>query len=155
MMLGSLIPDSMCVEDAAPTGSCQSDNDPPTFTLTKGSVYEYYVTQLYPAIVSSLPILFKKLAEDSKDLIVAGARKLIDFILPNWSDEHPDASLPTMKELWEVASAHSPSDFILRNFDTDGDGHISSTELLNMTEILKQMMITRAPETWATWFRRE
>lgn len=128
----------------------------PTYqTLTRGGIYEYYSTQLYPAVLSSLPMLVKKLAGQSKDLVTSGARTLINFVLPQWSDAHPDELLPTMKDLWEVAGAHAPSDFMLRNFDTNGDGYISSAELLNMTEILKHLQVARAPETWATWFRRE
>lgn len=111
----------------------------------------------YQAIMSSLPMVLQSLARDSKDLISQSVFKLIDFILPKWSREHPN-TLPSMKELLEVASSTlSPSEFLLRNFDTNGDGHISSAELLNMTEILKHNMVfvQRAPETWASWFRRE
>lgn len=124
-----------------------------TFNLTKESIYEYYATMMYPAVVSSLPILIKKLAEDARDFVTAGTRKLVVFILPTWSHEHPNSSLPTLQQFWELASAHSPSELILRNFDTNGDGSISRAELLHMMEILKRMPHT--PESWTAWFRRE
>jgi hypothetical protein len=101
--------------------------------------------------MASLPTLIQRLAEDAKHLAASGSRKMIDFILPKWSIEHPD-TLPTMKELWEGAG-QTPADFMLRYFDTNGDGHISSAELLNMTEFMKS--IQAAPESWSAWFSRE
>jgi hypothetical protein len=150
-MSGSLMPDNGFKK--APKDSNSADEKP---THRNASFYDFYVAQMYPAIMSSLPLLITKLAEDAKDLAANGTRKLIDFVLPKWSSENPD-SLPTMKQLLDVASAHSPSEFMLRNFDINGDGHISSAELLNMTEIMTEIMkrMPSTPETWATWFRRE
>jgi hypothetical protein len=121
------------------------------------SIYEYYTNTLVPAVMSSLPLLVRQLAEDSKNWLLVAIHKLIVFILPKWSVEHPN-TFPSMRELLEVASSTlSPSEFLLRNFDTNGDGQISSAELLNMTEILHHhhILVPRAPESWATWFRRE
>ena len=53
---------------------------------------------------------------------------------------------------------------MLRHFDTNNDGTISSNELLNMTEFVHHMMAmvrsTGTPQqlqdmSWITWFRRE
>ena len=121
-----------------------------------------YYNMTSNALLSSLPVLMQRFIADSKDLAVTGGQKLWNFILPNWegyssSDRGAGSSLPTMKQLIQSASssASSPMEFMLRHFDTNGDGHISASELLNMTEILKHMPEPPAQISWATWFRRE
>jgi len=120
-----------------------------------GKFDDSYYNMTSNAILSSLPVLMQKFIADSKDLAVTGGQKLWNFILPNWEGYSSDG-LPTMKQLIQSASnsASSPMEFMLRHFDTNGDGHISASELLNMTEILKHMP-EPAQTSWATWFRRE
>lgn len=105
-------------------------------------------------VFSSLPLLARRALAGSKDVAVAGGRRLWDFLLPNW--ESPEA---TVRQLIRSASsqAATPMEFLLRHFDTNRDGHISRAELLNMTEVLKLHMPDqeRAVVSWATWFRRE
>jgi len=113
------------------------------------------------AILSSLPILLQRLVADSKDLAVAGGQKLWKFVLPSsifsGKQQSYAEQLPaTMKHLLQSASnsAATPVEFMLRHFDTNGDGHISAAELLNMTEILKQHM-PASQLSWGTWLQRE
>jgi hypothetical protein len=47
-------------------------------------------------------------------------------------------------------------EYMLRHFDTNGDGHISGAELLTMAEMWKQQMLNaERGMSWATWFQRE
>jgi EF hand len=55
---------------------------------------------------------------------------------------------------WEDAAASSPMDWMMKHFDTNGDGHISPSELVNMTDILKHLPHLQQ-ESWTVWFRRE
>jgi hypothetical protein len=55
---------------------------------------------------------------------------------------------------WEDAAASSPMDWMMKHFDTNGDGHISPSELVNMTDILKHLPHLQQ-ESWTAWFRRE
>jgi len=121
------------------------------------------------AVLASLPILLKRLVSDSKDLVLTGSQKLWNFILPDWDSYYHSSSsnvssstLPSLKELLQSASnnaANTPlGDFMLRHFDTNGDGHISRQELLHMTEVWKHTMQEQAATStlsWATWFQRE
>lgn len=134
----------------AKQGKGGAEDDSPDEKYTTESIYQYYSTKIFPAVMASLPTLFKRLAEDSKHLVARGSRKMIDFILPSWSIEHPD-TLPSMKQLWSEAG--TPADFMLRHFDTNHDGHISPAELLNMTEFMSSLQ--QAPESWSAWFSRE
>ena len=105
-------------------------------------------------------------------------QKFIQFVIPRFptlNDHHYysleiQQQLPkAIRDVWDsIANAtqhHSPgSDFMLRHFDTNNDGTISSNELLNMTEFVHHMMAmvrsTGSPQqlqdmSWITWFRRE
>jgi hypothetical protein len=77
---------------------------------------------------------------------------IIDFVLPKWTS-HYYHDMPALTDLWHQ---YIVSD--LRRLDSDGDGHISSQELLtNMKAFLHQYSPTtaRRAESWATWFSRE
>jgi hypothetical protein len=105
-------------------------------------------------------------------------RTFIQFVIPRFPNlnDHQYYSLELQQQLpkaildvWEsIANAtqhhSSGSDFMLRHFDTNNDGTISSNELLNMTEFVHHMMaMVRSAGTppqlqdmsWITWFRRE
>lgn len=143
--------------------------------ITSDSIYLFYSQQLYPAFLASLPLLGQRLRQDASHYLITGLRALVHFLLPPWSfashyhhinDE--DESPFSMARIWEQYSATiggnttSPtslpfSDFMLRFFDSDGDGHINRTELLNMTELLKAHFraTAGAHSSWWAWFSRE
>ena len=120
-------------------------------------------TSTINAIISSLPVLLHRIVSDSKDLVLAGGEKLWNFILPDWdyyaskTSEMPVTA--TMKQLLQSASATTTipmTDYMLRHFDANGDGHISGDELWHMAEMWKQHLVnTERGVSWATWFQRE
>ena len=114
------------------------------------------------AILSSLPILLQQIVADSKDLVLTGGQKLWNFILPDWDyySSKTSETMPTMKQLLQSARNATTTtpmmEYMLRHFDTNGDGHISGAELLTMAEMWKQQMLNaERGMSWATWFQRE
>ena len=114
------------------------------------------------AILSSLPILLQQIVADSKDLVLTGGQKLWNFILPDWDyySSKTSETMPTMKQLLQIARNATTTtpmmEYMLRHFDTNGDGHISGAELLTMAEMWKQQMLNaERGMSWATWFQRE
>jgi predicted acylesterase/phospholipase RssA len=139
-----------------------------TEPLTPDSVYAFYAQHIFPAVVASLPILWNRLTTDTTAWLGRSSKKALDFVLPAWitSIDHYQGerwamSAPTnLVELWQTAlesSANhtgSMADFMLKYFDTNGDGHISPSELLNMTEIVSRFQSPQHVTFWA-WFSRE
>ncbi len=109
-------------------------------------------------------------------------KAFLQFVIPRFptlNDRHQafdlQQQLPkAIRDVWDsmFANATTPhqssssnSDYMLRHFDTNNDGTISSHELLNMTEFVHHMMAlirnsTGTPSqlqdiSWITWFRRE
>jgi hypothetical protein len=132
--------------------------------LTADSVYDFYFQELIPAITASLPLLFHRLLADSKVWIQLTWTRIWRFLIPAFYESHDKWSLapPNFTLLWEQTvqstsgaagdTTLSIADFMLRHFDTNGDGHISSSELLNMTEIVSKL---QTPQTFWAWFYRE
>lgn len=132
--------------------------------LTADSVYDFYFQELIPAIAASLPILFHRLLADSKEWLQLTWTRMWHFLIPAFYESHEKwlPAPPNFTLLWEQ-TVHSTSgagdtlsitDFMLRYFDTNGDGHISSSELLNMTEIVSRLQTPQTQTFWA-WFSRE
>jgi hypothetical protein len=134
---------------------------------TAEAVYDFYRNEIFPAILASLPILMSRLAQDSKEWLLLTSKKVLEFLLPAWAQyAHPPTTSSwnpaVLAQLWEqtlqnTTSPHSAvADFMLNHFDTNGDGTISPSELINMTEIFARLQ--RHPQTtlsfWA-WFSRE
>lgn len=129
--------------------------------LTEESVYTFYTEKLYPAIRASLPLLFHRIVMDVKHLVGSAGHKVMHFLLPSsFQSRAAGWSNTSLGLLWEQAmessSNSSMAEFMLRHFDTNGDGHISAAELLNMTEIMQAVSSrSRAvPQTWLEWFSR-
>jgi hypothetical protein len=129
----------------------ESDNLFEKQNVTEDSIYDFLSNHLCPAVASSLPILLRRIAHDSKNFITNGAVRFYHFLLPKWSREQHDL-LPGVRQMWQQKEGEL-ADFMLRHFDVNKDGHISAQELLNMTELLSQFQ--PAQESWAAWFRRE
>ena len=144
--------------------------------ITADSVYDFYVKELLPAIMASLPLLFHRLIADTTEVLRVVARKAFRFLLPAVADyfdrEHAkpwtELAPPNLAQLWEqtiqksAQQQSSIAEFMLRHFDSNGDGHISSSELINMTEIFSklpnpQLLAAQAPQpqTFWSWFSRE
>jgi hypothetical protein len=132
----------------------------------------------YTAVTASLPFIGfnQTLMENWMSRISLRVYTFIQFVIPRFPtlDDHPELQqLPkAIRDLWDhVANATThphllTSDFMIRYFDTNQDGTISRTELLNMTEFVHQLMtMIRVPQqqqqqslqdmSWITWFRRE
>lgn len=140
--------------------------------ITADSVYQFYRDNVIPAILASLPILLGRLASDSVNLIKVGGSLFLRFLLPkHWADTVEDHEWTTplaLQQLWEQAmvsarAAHSNNvqnntveDFLLRHFDTNHDGHISPSELINMTEFMERWHASvTTPSSWYEWLSRE
>jgi len=148
----------------------------PLGSLTPESVYEFYVQELFPALLSSFPILMHRLWKDALSYALLAGQEFLLFIQPKWmkdgkmmlagDDEDDWMRGPNAfaQQIWEHAVQSSKNvnttiaDFMMYHFDKDNDGHISPNELLNMTEILSKMQSTKqempAESFWA-WFSRE
>jgi uncharacterized membrane protein len=137
--------------------------------ITSESVYDFYVHELIPAILASLPLLASRVSSDLIKNLRLLSGKLWEFVLPAWYKESDPGEVwrlaaPNFNftELWEQAvSAGSEngamSDFMLRHFDSNGDGFISAAELLNMTEIVTRLQTSqeRTTQNFWSWFSRE
>jgi hypothetical protein len=123
----------------------------PDNVVDADSVYEFYKDNLFPAIRASLPVLFSRLGHDLYGHLQVGSQKVARFLLPGYRNGVWHApqipNLPNILQLMEQAASNSTiHDFMIRNFDTNHDGHISRAELLNMTEILAAS--GAYPQTW-------
>jgi hypothetical protein len=159
------------------TNSC-TNNDECQWTDadSKGDTQDSLINPItwYNAMISSLPFIGMNHTSMENWIGSMSSRiySFIQFVIPHFPtlDDHPEIQqLPkALREMWEnVANAttHPPqlltSDFMIRHFDTNGDGIISSTELLNMTDFVHQLMTMIRPQqalqemSWITWFRRE
>jgi predicted acylesterase/phospholipase RssA len=172
-----------------------NDNTPasPLPSMNPETIYDFYKQDVFPAIMSSFPILMHRIWTDIVAWIAVAAHELYMFILPTWykeqqqhqqelaaAGEGADATgitnivesyqswlAETQKQLWDQAVATSDrvnatiGEFMLQHFDTNQDGHISASELLNMTELLQKLpqnanhVITKGPESFWMWFSRE
>jgi hypothetical protein len=158
------------------------------------SIYEFYVQQLLPAIQASLPILLGRLWHDAYATLQVTGRRILYFLLPwlnenasvasshamtalDWSQSMASRLAANMTLLWEQAFSSSTSnssttatsmqDAMLRNFDTNQDGHISPSEFVNMTEQFLVKLLQQAsaaaphqfprplPPSFWEWFSRE
>ena len=124
-------------------------------TLTADSVYNFYIEQLYPAIKASLPLLMHRVHADAKAFLSSASTRALHFLLPitrtgSWTTPNLQDLLD---HLLEFPSNSTVAEFILRNFDTNADGHIGPPELLNMTDILLRIR-PHYPKTWFQWFSR-
>jgi uncharacterized membrane protein len=137
---------------------------PDTSTMDAESIYNFYKEHIFPAIMSSFPILLRRIWTDVIAWITLAAHELYLFILPTWwkekrqrqiieGDDDDNNSLVesyqnwllhTQKHLWDQAIASTNrvnatiAEFMLYHFDTNKDGHISANELLNMTELFEK-----------------
>lgn len=147
------------------------------------TVYEFYQDNVIPALMASLPILLSRVARDSSNMIQLGASKFFHFLLPkHWAEQYESLddlsarwpSSEALSQLWEQtmrnaqlkvsnsganATAFSNTnvqDFLLRHFDTNGDGHISAAELMNMTVFMERWHAkVTAPSSWYEFVSRE
>jgi hypothetical protein len=171
---------------------CRAMNcDPLTRNLNDCSWRRSPGSCLVEFITSSIPFIGmnQTIVETWIGRISQRIHTFIQFVIPrfpttfNGDDDHHhrqyyslelQQQLPkAIRDIWDsIANAtqhHSSgsSDFMLRHFDTNHDGTISSNELLNMTEFVRHMIdMVRSSTTmtpphlvrdmsWITWFRRE
>jgi len=182
-------------DDETDTNESQKSSRPlsegvpnPLHTLTPDSVYDFYVHELFPAILSSFPILVRRLWKDALSWAVLAGHEFYLFVQPKWIKEQLDGEGKMMllgendgdddwrrtpnvlaQQLWEHAVQSSKNvnatiaDFMLSHFDRDDDGHISPSELLNMTELLAKLPTNpriviqqhQPVESFFAWFSRE
>jgi len=73
--------------------SNDSSGNIPLLSLTPESVYDFYVQELFPAILSSLPILMYRLWNDVLSWSLVAANQLYLFVMPTWMKESGGGSL--------------------------------------------------------------
>ncbi|KAI2506462.1 protein of unknown function (DUF3336) [Fragilaria crotonensis] len=105
-------------------------------SVDTSSVYEFYRDIVFPAIQASLPLLFHRIGQDMWTYLRLGTEKVARFLLPGFVRTATWQAPNLILLLEKVASNSTVHDFMMRNFDTNHDGHISPSELINMTEIL-------------------
>lgn len=131
----------------------------PDENLTIESIYDFYVHTLFPAVMSSLPLLGRRLFHDTQSVLHDSFQRFVNFILPDYwtsSSSYSHPQLPSFRRIWEENAADlSVSDFLLRHFDTNHDGKISPEELFHVDEMLLSRILPRSDETWWSWFSRE
>lgn len=116
-----------------------ADDDP----NNSGDIYAYYREALLPAIASSLPLLYRQLLSDVRGIAYGSTQRVSQFLVPesllsllssSWSDFRKEEALLSFE--WHDVHRTIPStileqsnwihgnftQFLLRNFDTDGDG---------------------------------
>ena len=123
-----------------------------TDNLTTDSIYEFYTQQLYPALVSSLPLLAERLVRDSRDGLIAAWHSFVQFLLPTWMRNTPELPVLSLPNLHNVPN---PGEFMLKVFDTNHDGHISAAELLHISDMLQAASSRSHITSWSAWFSRE
>ena len=127
-------------------------------------VYDFYKQNIVPAIISSFPLLINRVGMDIKEFINALTSSIYSFLFP-WKHHSLDAPWrsPSFHSvlnhtLWGPGESahHQFADFMLRHFDKDMDGSISSLEILHLEELphLLQNFHYQPPQTWFTWFQR-
>ena len=111
--------------------------------ISSEEIYEFYKKNLLPSIYSSLPILLGRMAQDTKSVLNAVLNKSVKFITPKWSTTKTllpkfDLNNTFLEETttsWKISS-NALADWMLSHFDTNKDGLISASELLQMKENL-------------------
>jgi len=124
-------------------------------------IYAYYRETLLPAIVSSLPLLCRKLFSDVRGSLSLTWRAWSDFMKEEsllsleWYDVHKNIPIAIRDQKNWIHGNFTQ--FLLRNFDTDMDGHISASELLHVNIETKFPSLTvyyhNQPQTWIRWFQ--
>lgn len=123
-------------------------------SVDTSSVYEFYRDIVFPAIQASLPLLFHRIGQDMWTYLRLGTEKVARFLLPGFVRTATWQAPNLILLLEKVASNSTVHDFMMRNFDTNHDGHISPSELINMTEILAAAGHAY-PRTWFEFVSRE
>jgi hypothetical protein len=129
----------------------------PNANLTADSVYDFYKANLMPAIWTSLPLLLDRVGRDLRHFLQLPFQTAVNVLLPWTRAEHEWSAPKNIANLWDQTLANSSNnsftEFMLRQFDTDQDGHISATELMKMKELLPSLM-RETPHSWISWFNR-
>uniref|UniRef100_A0A7S4J505 Uncharacterized protein n=1 Tax=Odontella aurita TaxID=265563 RepID=A0A7S4J505_9STRA len=142
-------------------GTGQASSDPPLspHNLSSDGIYEFYTKNLFPAVMASVPILFGRIRNDISSLLLFCWEKMASFLLP-WRRDSSSWSAPSIASLWnqsgssQVASEGADGsafvDYMLRRFDTDGDGHISASELLQLGDY--RLHLPHQSQGHGSWF---
>lgn len=124
-------------------------------SMDEESVYSFYKDELVPAVLASFPILMQRLVKDVQAGLMLSFHKFVEFISPDWSSMKQTEWTEMFLELPQKTNISFP-EFMLKQFDTNRDGHISAKELLNMTEILSRLpQAPQSPQNFWEWFSRE
>lgn len=131
-----------------------------TASVEEIDIYQYYKDDIIPAISSSLPILLRRLGADMKSCGHSITQKIVTFLRPGengcpWTRHEFEWQTPQLQLPWLHGNF---TQFLLRNFDADGDGHISASELLHvdLTSLSLPVVHIHAPQpphTWFHWFQ--
>jgi hypothetical protein len=132
--------------------------------LDASKIYEFYFQELLPALLASFPILIHRLSLDFYANLESFTSNAKVFLAPNWTSQQHEWVASNLSQLWEktvessTQQQASVAEFLLKNFDVNNDGHISASELVNMTEIISRLQPAsdnKGYQTFFAWISRE
>lgn len=171
------------IDDMSESSSERNANNNNRNNLEEENIYEFYQHELLPSILASLPILFRKMRQDSTIFLQNLLSHFLLFITPSFllSDPtsinrtashhsitgalssffHTSSGALSSTDVATVSSSSHPSkplvmiETIFKHFDTNGDGHISPSELLilkeKITEYYHEKVLGSTSFWWQAW----
>jgi hypothetical protein len=107
-------------EDNEANAKTTSFASPLPTSTNKDEIYEYYKKNLIPALTSSLPLLLKKIKEDSGSIVYNGLMKVVHLLIP-FTREDFEWHAPQVPHVATEAYGNL-TQFLLNQFDSDHDG---------------------------------
>jgi hypothetical protein len=90
------------------------------FSTDKDEIYEYYKNNLIPALTSSLPLLLRKIREDSGSIVYKSLMKIVHLLIP-FTREDFEWHAPQVPHVATEVYGNL-TQFLLNQFDSDHDG---------------------------------
>ena len=101
--------------------------------INEEEVYDYYARNLLPALLSSLPILLSRLANDAGSYLWHLTTIFIQFLFPVWFCQWTADTTGTIaraaREVSKSAANSTFVDYIIEKLDLNNDGRVSRTEI--------------------------
>mmetsp|Transcript_12893 Transcript_12893/g.19267 ORF Transcript_12893/g.19267 Transcript_12893/m.19267 type:complete len:919 (+) Transcript_12893:140-2896(+) len=153
--------------------SAGGQHQPP---VDEQEVYNYYTQELLPALLSSLPILFARIARDTAILVGHLTTRFIQFLFPLWFRKWTVDTQATiahaasesgefLSQLTNMKKANFTFvDHLLQKMDLDGNGLITPRDLsINAEEMKREVetlihqyygaLLNQQHSSWYEWFR--
>jgi predicted acylesterase/phospholipase RssA len=132
-------------------------------------VYNYYTQELLPALFSSLPILFARIARDTAAFLYHVTTRFIQFLFPLWFRKWTlDAASESGEFFSQLANMKKANftfvDHLLQRIGFDADEHITRRDLsINAEEMKREVealihqyydaLMNQQHSSWYEWFR--